>query len=150
MTEPELFVVVTSGGTASVYDAPVEGVFPQTIVHPIRPGETVEQVPYEAWSALIGATVDLGELQRAVRHGLMPEVEPTGPLAEAMCPRCGSEMVHGEAFLDSTTLDSLLAGVSAQRLFFKADGQQDRHEVLAHGAVAYAFRCPDCESVLVL
>ena len=150
MTEPELFVVVTSGGTASVYDAPVEGVFPQTIVHPIRPGETVEQVPYEAWSALIGATVDLEELQREIRRGLMPEVAPMGPLSKATCPRCSADMVHGEVFLDSTALDSLLAGVSAQRLFFRAEGQDDRNEVLAHGAVAYAFRCPDCESVLVL
>ena len=59
-------------------------------------------------------------------------------------------MVPGEAFLESTTFDRLLAGVSAQRLFFKADGQKDRKEVLAYGAVAYALRCPDCEGVLVL
>ena len=59
-------------------------------------------------------------------------------------------MVSGEAFLDSTALDRLLAGLSAQRLFFKADGENSRDEVLAFGDVAYAFRCPECASVLVL
>ena len=150
MTDPELFVVISSDGTAWVSATPVEGSFPQTIVYPISPGESVEDVPYEAWRATIGATVDVEELQGGVRRGVMPELVPRDPLTKATCPRCGADMVSGEVFLDSTTFDRLLAGVSAQRLFFKADGARHRNEVLAHGAVAYALRCPDCESVLVL
>ena len=150
MSERELFVVINSDGTAWVSATPVEGAFPQTVVYPIRPGESVEDVPYDAWSAVIDATVDLEELRGGVRRGVMPEVVPRGPLAKATCPRCGGNMVTGEVFLDSTTFDRLIAGVSAQRLFFKADGARDRNEVLAYGAVAYALRCPDCESVLVL
>ena len=59
-------------------------------------------------------------------------------------------MVSGEVFLDSTVLDQLLAGLSAQRLFFKPDDERERHEVLSYGDVAYAFRCPQCASVVVL
>ena len=150
MNEPELFVVITSGGTASVSTEPLEGSFPQTVVHPIRPGETVEDVPYEAWSAIIGETVDLEELQREIRRGRLPEVEAPDLLRNATCPRCGTAMVAGELFLDSTVLDQLLAGTSAQRLFFKATGDKERDEVLAFGGVTSGFRCPQCASVLVL
>jgi Protein of unknown function (DUF3592) len=73
MSKPELFVVLTRDGRAWASAEPVEGVFPHTVVHPIRPGEAVEEVPYEAWHTIIGETVDLETLRDDLRRGRLPE-----------------------------------------------------------------------------
>ena len=84
MSTPELFVVLTSDGTAWASAEPVEGEFPHTVVHPIRRGEAVEEVPYEAWHAVLGQTVDLEEFREELRRGRLPapveEAEASTPV----------------------------------------------------------------------
>jgi hypothetical protein len=137
MPLPELFVVVTRDRTAWVSTEPVEGVFPKTVVYPIRPGETVEDVPYKAWHSLLGETVDLETLQGEIRRGRMPEVaeegssgasagaEPPEPLTElgwiiivaavvTVLFGVAGLVAQAQAFATYRPVDALIVGTSVE------------------------------------
>src|ERR1700741_2743501 len=84
----EILIRPDPGGTHASVRSAGRAAEPPAGAHPLRPGDSYRGIPYEAWHARLGQTVDVAALQsRLGSPDLIPEPwrepEPFPPTADA-------------------------------------------------------------------
>jgi hypothetical protein len=66
------------------------------------------------------------------------------------CPICQSNMAHGRAAVRKNIAAKMNWPFPSDRLFFKADGENQKSETIIREGRAYeAYRCESCGALLI-
>lgn len=65
------------------------------------------------------------------------------------CPKCGTEMVEGEATVRGTGIGFWIFGLSYQYLWFRSPHGQ-KEKIVPPNGIVNAWRCRDCQLLTIV